>query len=576
MAVSTVNDREKNREGQAADGRRHVVILGRDGAEARLLPADGRALIGRDEDADIRIVDPRASRQHARIRMASGGALEIEDLGSANGTWMRDQRLVAGAAQPLQPGDTITIGDTVLIVHEGDPEAEGRRVWTHGYLETRLVEECARGQSRNVPFGLARIHVAGDVPARAVEWTLAGVLRAGDLLAAYAPREYEALLPDTEAASAQALGDAVVAALAAQNVAATCGLALFPGDGTSPQALLGRASERVLPQAPAEAPGTGAGPAVVMESPAMHALYALAARVAAGESPVLILGETGTGKEVLAEAVHRLSPRAARPFLPINCAAFTESLVESELFGFERGAFTGAQQAKTGLIEAASGGTLFLDEIGEMPLSVQAKLLRVIETRQVLRIGATKARAIDVRFVAATNRDLDEEVAEKRFREDLFFRLNVITLEIPPLRERTQEIAALAQMFLRRLAQPAGRAPPALSAEALAALQGYAWPGNIRELRNVIERAFVLCVGGAITLEHLPLDRLLRGSRPAPEPEPAQEAPLPNLRERERAAIVEALARCDGNQTRAAELLGMPRRTFCKRMKEYGIPRPRA
>jgi DNA-binding NtrC family response regulator len=227
-----------------------------------------------------------------------------------------------------------------------------------------------------------------------------------------------------------------------------------------------------------------------------------------------------------------------------------------------------------------------------MPLAVQAKLLRVIETRQVLRIGATKPRPIDVRFVAATNRDLEEEVAEKRFREDLYFRLNVISLEIPPLRERPEEIAALARLFLQRLAQASkGRALPDLSDDALLRLQAYAWPGNIRELRNVIERAFVLCHGPTITAEHLPIDKMRHspravtealgmpivpaGAPPAPSPLPPPGGAPRGIREIQRDAIVDALDRCHGNQTRAAELLGMPRRTFCKRLKDFDVRRPR-
>jgi len=226
-----------------------------------------------------------------------------------------------------------------------------------------------------------------------------------------------------------------------------------------------------------------------------------------------------------------------------------------------------------------------------MPLSTQAKLLRVLETRQVLRVGATQTRPIDVRFVAATNRDLEEEVAEKRFREDLYFRLNVITLEIPPLRERPEEIVPLANLFLSRLAEGAGRRSPALSAEALGLMRAYAWPGNIRELRNVIERAFVLCAGPEITIDHLPTDKMRRRpAAPLPVTSPAtatapgvaQPSGAPafgetrGLKELERQAIVDALERCHFNQSRAAELLGMPRRTFCKRLKEYAIPRPRA
>jgi len=583
MAAPTVNDPEKRRVTGERSARHHLIVLGADGAVRRTLPAAGTLLIGRDEDADVRVVDPRASLNHARIVL--GDSITIEDLGSSNGTRLRDHRLEAGKPVPFAPGDGIAIGSTILLLQAGQPEHDERRVWAHGYLETRLVEECARAQSRGSEFALARIHVAGAAPRLLVEQILSNALRDGDLIAMYAPGEYEALLLDCEPAASRALASKIVALLAAQKIAATCGLAFYPAHGTSPQALVGRACD----DARAQAGDTAAAAGVVIESAPMRELYALATRAAAGNSNVLIIGETGAGKEVLAEAVHRASPRADQPFLPLNCAAFSESLVESELFGFERGAFTGAHQTKVGLLEAASGGTLFLDEIGEMPLGIQAKLLRVIETRQVLRIVATKARAIDLRLIAATNRDLEEEVAEKRFREDLYFRLNVIALEIPPLRARPEEIETLARLFLDRLAQSAqGRRAPVLSAEALARLQAYAWPGNVRELRNVIERAFVLCTGPVITVEQLPVDKMRSTARAVTEPpgvvsqtapaaaaSPSRAGAPRGLKELERDAMVDALERCHGNQTRAAELLGMPRRTFCKRMKEFELPRPR-
>jgi two-component system response regulator AtoC len=605
---------------QAPDGRPrrwHLVVLGRDGAAPCPLPVVGDILIGRAEDADLRIVDPKASRIHARVHVTPEATIEIEDLGSANGTCVRDEPLDPGRRRRLLPGDSMTIGSTILVLHGGDPELEARRVWAHGYLETRLIEECASAQSRGSQFALVRIHTEGRPPAALVEGCVGSVLRGGDLLAAYGPGEYQALLLDSGESGARSVAEAIDATLATEGVVARSTVACYPADGTSPQALLSCSSERayagtglgssngggVTPRvatrsilgpgaaaAAAAATAAGAGPDLVVRGTrAMQELHRLAQRAAASDTNVLILGETGAGKEVFAETVHRLSPRAAEPFLPLNCAAFSENLVESELFGFERGAFTGATHAKPGLLEAAAGGTLFLDEIGEMPLSIQAKLLRVIETRQVLRIGSVKPQAINVRFVAATHRDLEEEVAEKRFREDLYFRLNVITLQIPPLRERPDEIEPLALTFLDRLTRRLGRPAPRLSDEALGLLCSYAWPGNIRELRNVIERALVLCAGDVVTTEHLPAEKMRRHPWPLPESRPAAlpvtpspTAPLPppgpgrDFKQVEREAIVDALARCHGNQTRAAELLGMPRRTFCKRVKDYELPRPRA
>jgi two-component system, NtrC family, response regulator AtoC len=583
MAAPTVVDKKSGRsDGDAVgDGplRLHLVVLGRDGAVPLALPASGQLLIGRDDDADLRLDDPRASRHHARIVI--GETIEIEDLGSANGTRVRDQPIAPRRPVRLERGDAVTVGSTLMVLQAGAPEFAARRVWAHGYLETRLIEECARAQSGHGSLALARVHLTAPSPAIAVEEIITELLRRGELLAAYAPGEYEILILETNEIAARVLTDGVLAALAARQIGATAGLASYPTDGTSPQALIGRAAERVRSGAAAVEPG------VVVASEAMRSLHALARRAAASNSHVLIVGETGAGKEVLAETVHRASPRAAKPFLALNCAALTESLVESELFGYERGAFTGATQAKAGLLEAAGGGTVFLDEIGEMPLPTQAKLLRVLETRQVLRVGATQPRSVDARFVAATNRDLEEEVEEKRFREDLFFRLNVITLEIPPLRERPEEIEPLARLFLARLAgSMSGRPAPALGQEALSLMRGYAWPGNIRELRNVIERAFVLCDGAEITTDHLPLDKIKRraiGAMAATAPNAATPSPggedgdgPRGLKEIERQAIIDALERCHFNQTRAAELLGMPRRTFCKRLKEYAIPRPRA
>jgi two-component system, NtrC family, response regulator AtoC len=577
MAAPTFVDTPGHRAGGPPDDgppRVHLIVLGRDGAVPVALPAAGQILIGRDDDVDVRLADPRASRHHARLTI--GEAITIEDLGSANGTRVRDLPIAPRTPVRLERGDAIAVGGTLMVLQAGAPEIAARRVWAHGYLETRLIEECARAQSGHGSLALGRLHLIGASSAIAVEEIITNLLRRGELLAAYAPSEYEILIFGTNEIAASVLLGGIVAALAARQIRATVGLAIYPDDGTSPQALIGRAAERV------RAGGAAADPGTVVESAAMRNLNALARRAAAGNSNVLIVGETGAGKEVMAETVHRASPRAAKPFLALNCAALTESLVESELFGYERGAFTGATQVKIGLVEAAAGGTVFLDEIGEMPLPTQAKLLRLLETRQVLRVGGTQPRVIDVRFVAATNRDLEEEVAEKRFREDLYFRLNVIALEIPPLRERPEEIEPLARLFLGRLATSVGRSAPTLSSEAMALLLGYAWPGNIRELRNVVERAFVLCDGADITADHLPLDKMRR--RPgvnapnATTPSPGEEggAGTRGLKEIERQAIVDALERCHFNQTRAAELLGMPRRTFCKRLREYAIPRPRA
>jgi two-component system response regulator AtoC len=318
---------------------------------------------------------------------------------------------------------------------------------------------------------------------------------------------------------------------------------------------------------------------------AMEQIGRLAERIAVGEINVLILGETGVGKEVMAERIHRLSPRARKPLLRLNCAALSESLLESELFGHERGAFTGAVSAKPGLLETADGGTVFLDEIGELPPGMQVKLLRVLEERKLRRVGAVKPRAIDVRYIAATNRDLGTDVAMGRFREDLYYRLNGISLAIPPLRERVGEIARLAREFAYAACDRAGRPPIEIGPDALATVLAHPWPGNIRELRNVIERG-ILLAGNLPTLlpAHLTLDRAARRADSAPpvaipaNTVDALEQTAARLRreleEVERQRISAALADCAGNQSRAAELLGMPRRTLVAKLGQLKIARP--
>jgi two-component system, NtrC family, response regulator AtoC len=324
---------------------------------------------------------------------------------------------------------------------------------------------------------------------------------------------------------------------------------------------------------PAVAPGAG----VVVRDPEMRAVYEQAARAARASISVLLLGETGVGKEVLARAIHAHSPRAAGPFMAINCAALAESLLEGELFGAEKGAYTGAVAARAGLFEAAAGGTVFLDEVGELPPATQGKLLRVLEERAVLRLGSTRPRPIDVRFVAATNRDVEADGRGGRFRQDLYFRLAGIALTLPPLRKRPAELDQLVGTFVAAACRELDRAPLSVSPEALAFLRRHAWPGNVRELRNVIERAAVLCAGEAILPEHLPPSlRAASAPVPASSVAAAETDKLPGeIRALERARIVEALGRFGGNQSKAADSLGISRRTMVSRLAEFGLPRPR-
>jgi two-component system, NtrC family, response regulator AtoC len=359
-------------------------------------------------------------------------------------------------------------------------------------------------------------------------------------------------------------------------------------------------------------------PIVVLDG-AMITLHRLIERVAGGEISVLLTGETGVGKEVAAEQIHLCSPRRDQPFLRLNCAALVEPLAESELFGHEKGAFTGATRAKPGLLASAAGGTVFLDEVGEMPLALQAKLLRVLDERQVWPVGSVRPQPIDVRFVAATNRVLEDEIDRGRFRQDLYFRLSGVTLQVPPLRARPREVLALAEMFAARAAAGLGLPSLELTAAARAALAGHGWPGNVRELKNVIERAALLARGNELDAFDLRLDMRLDPARAAAPPStecaapspaappaagstfplPARVAappaadvaapspaaghsaagstlPLPaQLEALEQQRIFDALERCGGNQSEAARRLGMPRGRLITRLTRYGAPRPR-
>jgi DNA-binding NtrC family response regulator len=292
-------------------------------------------------------------------------------------------------------------------------------------------------------------------------------------------------------------------------------------------------------------------------------------RIAPSRATVLLTGETGSGKEVIAHAVHRFSDAASGPFVAVNCSAVPENLLESELFGYEKGAFTDAQARKKGVFELAHGGTLFLDEIGDMAAGLQAKLLRVLETGTFKRLGGTGDIGVRVRVVAATNRDLKALVAAKRFRDDLYYRLAVVPIAIPPLRERREDVLPLAAFFLEHVGRELGRAFRGFAAEAERALCTYPWPGNVRELRNVVERAALLSSAETIPPEALPREVL--------SPDPAWERPAPpergfwTLAEAERLAIEAALHRFEGNKTRAAEALGISRQTLRSKVKEYGL-----
>jgi len=312
---------------------------------------------------------------------------------------------------------------------------------------------------------------------------------------------------------------------------------------------------------------------IVGKSPAMQAVFELVRKAARSEANILIQGESGTGKELIARAIHANSPRAANVFVPVDCAALPEPLLESELFGHERGAFTGADRAKPGMFELADRGTLFLDEVGELPLGLQAKLLRALQEREIRRVGGTKLIPVDVRLVSATNRDLAEAVRKREFRDDLFYRVNVIAITLPPLRERPGDVALLAYHFLGRYGRNRERPIEGIEPEALAVLEAHSWPGNVRELQNVIERACALADGPTIRVRDLPEHVRGRG-RPAPAVAD-RELPLREAREAwleafTREYLADLLRRHGGNISQAAKSAGVDRKTLHRLLTKYG------
>ena len=313
-------------------------------------------------------------------------------------------------------------------------------------------------------------------------------------------------------------------------------------------------------------------PRVVGPSAEWQAVLKAATQVAGTDSTVLLVGESGTGKEVVARFIHRASKRASAPFVALNCAALPEQLLESELFGYERGAFTGAQQSKPGQIELAAGGVLFLDEVSEMSPSAQAKFLRVLQEREFQRLGATRTLKADIRVIAATNRDLKKTMERGDFREDLYYRLQVFDITLPALRDRPRDILPLSEAFLQEIGQMFGSPPAGLTRDAKDALLAYAWPGNVRELRNALERAAILCEGGLITSEHLSLTRTIATrDGAAADSTPAATAPPAQLQAMERDMIVQALADCAGNKSKAAMRLGISRTQLYVRLRKYQL-----
>ena len=530
------------------------------------MPTTGELAIGRGAACQLVVNHASVSRRHATLRLSP---LEIIDEGSRNGTHVRGARIPSGVPTAVEVGDVVQLGDTAIVlqavpISESPPLAEPPPV-------SPIDVELARSARTRSPFAWLQVATPGARPTDVLP-LLRAIMRTTDVIKGDGAGAFQLLLVDTNAEKAAQAVTRLVHALRREGIEARIGVARYPDDGVVAEQLIAHAHVQ-LARGPDAAPSE------------MDHVRELVRQVATGDLSVLVTGETGTGKELCAEMIHRLSPRAGMPFVRFNCSALVESLVESELFGHEKGAFTGATSTHPGLLETANGGTVCLDEIGELSLAVQAKLLRVLEERVVRRVGSTTERKIDVRFVCATNRDLLDEVNAGRFRRDLYYRINGVRIVIPPLRERPDEIVPLARAF-------AGRARPGASVvlgnETIAAMMAHNWPGNVRELRNTIERAVLMSSGGAIRPSHLVLEPsrpVLRDSYPTVPVERISHETLSSSRpsgplanevaELERKRIVETLEHFGGNQTQAARALGMSRTTLIARMEEYALRRPR-
>jgi two-component system, NtrC family, response regulator AtoC len=567
-----------------------------EGQQSVVIHRGESVIVGRSLPSHVVISDPGLSRQHARFTWPDTHGLWIEDMESSNGTVVNGR---AVARCQLRPGDQVQLGGTVVTIGGGEGGPPSVRLASYDQLYLAIEHEIARARSFNRPFALMAVSSRGS---SVLQWMgeVRSLLRSVDVAASNGPTTALVLLPECRASDARVVAQRIIAADRGWGLG--CAIALFPDSGTSTEALIETANDllallteqrRIVSTAERQREPDGD---LIVASTAMKRLLETLRRIAKADIPVLLVGETGTGKELIAREIHRISPRAEGPLRSVNCAAIPQSLIESTLFGHEKGAFTGATATAEGLFEQASSGTLLLDEVGELSLPTQAALLRVLETRTINRVGGKKEISVDVRLVAATHRDLDAMAERGEFRSDLLYRLNTVTLDLPPLRARTEEIEPLARHFLERCSRAHHVPLKDLAPDALAVLLRYRWPGNVRELRNVIDRALVICEGDRITVHDLPERlRIERRSQPPrlspPPPRPSSHSTRPSsrppvaptvgtssdadfksrVREYEIALMVDAVRRCGGNKTRAARALRMPLRTFTHKWQAYNL-----
>ncbi|MDI1430213.1 sigma 54-interacting transcriptional regulator [Polyangium sorediatum] len=557
-----------------------LVFFTRDGLERAQLEPGKPLVVGRGQEADLRIYEAQLSYTHARFTLHEDGVL-VEDLGSRNGVWRAGQRVPSAK---LVPGDEIYLATVIVRVFALGMTAEPNLV-EEPTFRRQLEEELRRIRFSGRSLGVLAVSPGEKEAAEGPRGTW--VTRLEQHLRdrihrkyLYVPNIALILLPEIDAAEAQRVARSIAAG-APPAIGPRCvGMALHPGDASKADKLIEVARHNLSRARPGEpALGTregsdgGEGPIFGEE---MQEPLNLLRRVVEARASVLLLGETGTGKEVLAKRLHDSGSRSKKPFVPINCGAIQESLISSELFGHEKGAFTGADKDRLGAFREADGGTLFLDEIGELSSEAQKTLLRVLQDQAVTPVGSSRSHKVDVRIVAATHRDLAEMVDEGSFREDLYYRLTVIVVKVPPLRERADEIEPLAELFRRNANRENGRNVQGFSAEAMAQLRGHRWPGNVRELENVAVRAVILAEGDLIQPEDLPKAvRLVQPEPATPSVGGLKAETKQQKRQLETQRILVALHETNWNRRMAAKKLGLSYETLQRRMKEYGIKPPK-
>lgn len=566
-----------------------LLVYHLDGAQTVDLVADQPLILGRDQSASLVIRDRSLSRQHVSFELI-GKDVWVEDLQSTNGTLLNGKPIEKSL---MKAGDGVTVGSvsiTLSPILPAEHALEG--LAGHDRFIERMREEVIRHRFFGRPLSLAIIRLNAPQQTSLAQWypQLESQLRPVDKPGLYSSNTIELLLPELDSDNAATFvreflekEDALVLQV---------GIAAYPQSAATADELLQRARialREATPDSPLQrATSRGRGYEVkldsdrplIVESSAMKEVFGLVDRVARSMIPVLITGATGSGKEVIAQEIHARGKRKDHPLRCLNCGALPQQLVESALFGYERGAFTGADKQTKGIFEEAEGGTVFLDEVGELSLAAQVALLRSLETRCITRVGSSKEIAVDVRIVAATNRPLQQMCDEGTFRLDLLYRLNAMTIELPSLSERVAEIEPLARLFLRQAAESNEMEVTDIGPEALDLMRRYRWPGNVRELRNAMERAVVIARGPIVCADDLP--RVMREKKPVADDAEGFDSAIEvtvdegtgfkdMMASYEAQVLLDALRQEDWNQTRAAKLLQMPLRTFAHKMKLHGI-----